>query len=85
MSRLTSPILTASLTSSFITTTMKQVTVETTSTIRVYGSNTLNGGNGGGGGISFSDKIALGVGIGLGLPATIAALVTCCLQMGRMN
>jgi hypothetical protein len=64
---------------------MKQVTVDTTSTIRVYGSNTLNGGNGGGGGISFSDKVALGVGIGIGLPATIAALVTCCLQVGRMN
>jgi hypothetical protein len=64
---------------------MKQVTIDTTSTIRVYGSNTMNGNTGSGGGISFSDKIALGVGIGLGLPATIAALVTCCLQMGRMN
>jgi hypothetical protein len=64
---------------------MKQVTVDTTSTIQVYGSNNLNGGNGGGGGISFSDKVALGVGIGIGLPATIAALVTCCLQMGRTN
>lgn len=64
---------------------MKQVTVDTTSTIRVYGSNTSNGGNAGGGGMSFSDKVALGVGIGIGLPATIAALVTCCLQMSRMN
>jgi len=35
--------------------------------------------------MSFSDKVALGVGIGIGLPATIAALVTCCIQMGRVN
>jgi hypothetical protein len=66
-------------------TTVKQVTVKTTSTIQVYGSNTLNGGSVGGGGMSFSDKIALGVGIGIGLPATIAALVTCCIQINRMN
>ena len=36
-----------------------------------------------GGEMSRSDKIALGVGIGIGLPATIAGIAVCCLQMLR--
>jgi hypothetical protein len=32
-------------------------------------------------GLSTSDKIALGLGIGIGLPATIAAISTCCYQL----
>jgi hypothetical protein len=65
-------------------TTRSQVIVEITSTLRNLASNGAKGGSGGGSGLSLSDKIALGVGIGFGLPATIAAIVTCCFHIRRI-
>jgi hypothetical protein len=57
------------------------VTVQSTSTLWV--SQPPPTGESSRGGLSLSDKIALGVGIGFGLPATIAALLTCCFEMRR--
>ena len=68
-------------TASFRTTASRQVTIEITSTLGDSTSNGANGGAGGENGISSNDKIALGVGIGIGLPATIAALVSCCFHL----
>jgi hypothetical protein len=63
------------------TTTKRVVNIDATSTTSA--DSRANEGNGSR--LSLSDKIALGVGIGIGLPATIAALVSCCILIGRMG
>jgi len=67
------------------TITITPVTVRITSTARVEVPPTGEdkGASGSSGGLSLADQIALGVGIGIGLPAALAAIVTCVIQMGR--
>ena len=59
------------------------ITIQTTSTtaVTVAGSSSSLGSSGDG--LGQSDRIALGVGLGVGIPATIAALITCYLQIRR--
>lgn len=59
--------------------TQPQMTVEITSKVTVTPTNSPSDG----GGLSRSDQIALGVGIGIGLPATLAGLVLCYVQIVR--
>ncbi|KAH7141082.1 hypothetical protein EDB81DRAFT_900732 [Dactylonectria macrodidyma] len=61
-----------------------QKTVDITRTFTVAPTNTADTKKGTSeSGLSRSDKIALGVGIGFGLPATIAGIIMCCVQLVR--